>query len=483
MRRDVTVENHSFSVQRPPVLDMGQLERMEEAMLRILEDVGIAVPDEDLREQLRARGFRIGGTRVFIRRNVILEFLDSERKRNGDAFAEGSQPVDPSDDPIELSVSPYPQHCHDIQTDRVVPFDTERLIEATRLVDVLASEGVVSSPPGCPADVPPALQPILQFWVAATYSRQGRYPVDPKSAESLPFVMEMAEVIGSPLRHLPIYVFSPLTLGGESLRCVLEFEARLSSVHVGNMASLGCSAPIHAGDAFALCAAEAIGSAILVRELIELPVSWRIRLCPVDMASLAMALGTPEDLLLLFANAEVNAFFQGSRWRPEVASVHTSAKQPGAQACAEKSSLMTTGALLGARRLGGAGTLSLDEVFSPEQLLYDLEIRNHVQRVVQGLDGDCIPERCLEEVAEGVRQTNFAGHGSTLDAHRQVYWYPELFERRFLNAWMADDAPTIRHRAREKIQKLLRQHDYELDPAVRGELDRVLGDATARFSG
>ncbi len=282
----------------------------------------------------------------------------------------------------------------------------------------------------------------------------------------MPYVMDMAEAVGNPLRHLPVYVFTPLTLGGESLRCVLAFRERLSSVRVSDMTSLGCTVPIHAGDAFALCAAEGIGSAILVRQLIDLPVNWSIRICPIDMSSLAMPLGSPEDHLLQYANAEINAFFHGSRWHPAAGSMHTSAKQPGAQACVEKASLMTAGALLGARRFGVAGTLSLDEVFSPEQLLYDIEIKDHVQRLISGIDGDCEVDRCLQDVKEGVRQGSFVGLDTTLNAHRDVYWYPELFERRFLTGWEGNGAPTIRERARATIQSLLSQHEYELGPEL-----------------
>ena len=156
---------------------------------------------------------------------------------------------------------------------------TEKLIEATKLLDVLS----LSGPPGCPTDVPPPLQPIVQYWVAVNYSRHGRGSVDPKSLETLPYIMEMAEVLGNPLRSLPVYVFTPLTLCSESLKCVLKFKDKLSSVGVSDMSSLGCTTPINIGDAFALCIAEVVGAAILLREIIDLPIHWSVRLCPIDL--------------------------------------------------------------------------------------------------------------------------------------------------------------------------------------------------------
>ena len=247
------------------------------------------------------------------------------------------------------------------------------------------------------------------------------------------------------------------------------------------MSSLGCTTPINMGDAFALCIAEVVGSAILLEQIIDLPIHWSVRLCPIDLHSMSMALGTPEDFLLQFANSEINAYFHGIRWHPAIGGIHTNAKLPGAQACAEKSSLMTTGALLGARGFGSAGTLSLDEVFSAEQLLYGLEIRDHVQRLVEGIDGDCDPERCLQDVMAGVQQKTFVGLETTLQNYRQVYWHPKLFNRQFFSAWEGKGERTIRQQAHAMIRELLSQYEYELEGELRTELDKILAKAQAAF--
>jgi trimethylamine--corrinoid protein Co-methyltransferase len=479
-------DSHPLLAQRSVLFSIEQLERIEEAAMRILEGVGIAVLDDSVLEQLSSCGFLTKGNRVLIERRLVRDFVEAERKRNivgerGSVPVHRPRPIEVHSSQIELSVLGYAQRVHDIETDEIVPFTTERLIEATKLVDVLSSRGVLWSPPGCPTDVAPPLQPIVQYWVAAVYSRHGRHPVDPKSVTGVPYVMEMAEVLGHPLRSLPVYVFSPLSLGGESFKCVLNFRERLSSVSVSDMPSVGCTVPINIGDAFAVCAAEVIGSAILVKEVTDLPVSWSFRPCPIDLHSMAMVLGSPEDFLLQLASSEVNAYFHGASWYPAARSVHTNAKLPGAQACAEKASLMTAGALLGARWFGFAGTLSLDEVFSPEQFLYDVEIKDHVQRIVAGIDGDCDPERCLRDVREALKERGFVALDTTLREYRNVYWFPKLFERQFLAAWQGEGSVTIRERAHEMVRELLDKHNYELEPELRSELDKILTRARAEL--
>jgi trimethylamine:corrinoid methyltransferase-like protein len=306
--------------------------------------------------------------------------------------------------------------------------------------------------------------------------------VDPKSLVSFPYIMEMGDVLGNPLRHLPIYVFSPLTLGSESLKCVMSLKDRISSVSIGNMPSVGCTAPINVGDAFALSAAEVIGPAILLREIIDLNIGWGIGMFPIDLRTLAMIFGSPENFLLQLSTSEVNAYFYGTEWYPAAGNIHSNAKFPGAQACAEKASLMTAGAILGARSFGSVGLLSLEEVFSAEQLIYDLEIRDHVQRLVQGIDGDCDPERCLADVMAGLEQKSFVALDTTVNSYRDVYWHPKLFDRQFFSAWEGEGAKTNRQKAHAIIRKLMSQYEYEVEPELRVELDRILSRAKRELS-
>ena len=460
-----------FTVSRSPFLTVEQLGRIEGGALGLLEQVGIRVMDDRLCEMLRVQGFSLRDGRIRLPRQIVGSFVAQEREQNGNAFRQKS--VAPSSARIRLATSPYPQRVHDLRSDRIVPFTRERLIEATKLLDVLD----ISGPPGCPVDAPPALQPIVQLWISAKYSRHGRRTVDPKSSEAVPFIAEMGELLGDPLRSLPVYVFSPLRLGSESLRCVLDHRGLLDTVHVSSMPSLGSTSPIGVGDAYALAAAETIGSALLLQEALQMPTTWSVGLFAADLRSLMMVFGSPESLLLQLASEEVDAYYHGSEWSPSVANIHTNAKFPGAQACAEKAGLMTTGALLGARRFTPAGTLSLDDVFSAEQLTYDVEIAAHVERSVRGIRAECDPARCVDEVMAGIREKSFVGLDSTVEAFREFYWHPEVFERASFATWQGLGSPTDRERAKERAQELLQGCKYELAPAIRGGLDAIVGRA------
>lgn len=97
------------------------------------------------------------------------------------------------------------------------------------------------------------------------------------------------------------------------------------------------------------------------------------------------------------------------------------------------------------------------------------------------MEGECDPERCLEDVVEGIRQKSFMGLGTTLNGYGDLYWHPRLFERQFLAAWEGEGAKTIRQQAHAMIRELLSQHDYALEPELQKELDKILARAQAEL--
>ena len=185
-----------------------------------------------------------------------------------------------------------------------------------------------------------------------------------------------------------------------------------------------------------------------------------------------MSYGSPEALLFEMASCEVNAYFHGRPWRPAVGNIHTLAKLPGPQAATEKTSVMTLGAFWGATEFHCAGALSLDEIFSPIQFITDLEVKDHVQRLVRGLETGCDADAAVADVREGLKG-GFMGTERTLDRYRDLYWHPRLFERRFLGPWRSVASPTFNQLAREMCRELVAGYDYEPPTEVRREIEHI----------
>jgi len=464
---------------RPRLLTPDNLEHIHEAALRLLESIGLLVRAPQAREAAARLGLTVREQRVLFDRATVNAFVEEFR---APPAVEEEEP-DPSSD-ILLAPCQYAVMTHDIETDQVVPFTTDRLIEAAKLLDTLTPYGVIAKTPGTPMDVPGDLQPVLKYKIQALYCRHGRRPVELGTPRATPYLLDMAEALGHPVTVADVYVVSPLTIGGESFDCALEQRHRLQSLMVSNMSSMSATAPIRLGDALALGVAEVVSAAILAREVVGLPVDWSVRVTPFDPRFMCLTLGGPEEFPLQWASEEVNAWYHGRAPGAPWGGLHSQAKLPDQQAAVERTTMMLTLALFGTRVFGGIGRLSLDEVFSPEQAVIDLEIRDHVQRLIAGADGVCDPESCLAEVAAGL-PSGFLGLDSTAELYAQTYWRPRLFWRGMVNEWQlalsaaegAAHAPALRARAKDMVRRQLKLHDFEPEPEARRAVERIYAAA------
>ena len=195
-----------------------------------------------------------------------------------------------------------------------------------------------------------------------------------------------------------------------------------------------------------------------------------IRAYPFDMKYAAFVYGSPEDLLATLIQIQLNQFYG----IPVVAkSLLTTAKWPDAHAAAEKAAHTLAAALMGARIFTNAGLLSVDEIYSAEQLIIDYEIVQYVQRVCEGFEvtDETLAVAAIEEVALGAG--NYLLHPTTLANYRKATWDPSLFTHSTMRQWLDKGMPDLIGRARKIAQKRIAEHDYLLDAATRRELDRI----------
>ncbi len=454
---------------RGELISLDQAARVHELAKRILHEIGLEFRHPEALERLQAKGFRTKGDRVLFEPAIVEEYVSEMRRRISSWSAPDSAP---DEGRLTLSVSSYSLYVHDLETDHVVPYTTDRLIEMCKLIDTLADDGVSGAPPGIPTDEHPDIQPVAQYRIAALYARQGATPVDPTSARTVNHLLDMAEVMGRPIHSLPVYMPTPLRMGGESLDVVLACVDRLSHIVVSSMPSTGATAPIHPFGALALGAAELMGGMVTLRILTDKPTSFAVGVFPFDLRAGTMVFGSPENMLFQMLCADFNRFYGWSRSR-EPGNIHVMAKLPDTQSAAEKAAIMTAGAFLGARHFYCAGTLSLDEIFSPEQLLVDCEIRDWVQRAIQGVwMGEEAVDDWLEEIQAGV-QRGFMALDSTLDHYRRHTWYPQRFQRNAIGPWSAEGQPRLSDRLRDEVRRRIAAHDFELDADRRRKIEQI----------
>lgn len=131
----------------------------------------------------------------------------------------------------------------------------------------------------------------------------------------------------------------------------------------------------------------------------------------------------------------------------------------------------TIAALSGARNITYGGLLGIDKIFSPEQLIIDLEIVDYVKHVARGAEfsEEALGLEALRDVGPG---GNFLTHPSTLSRYRGL-WSSGLFGNLSPEQWSARLGTTLRERVRERIRELLDSYDYQPDPGLVREVDRI----------
>lgn len=463
---------------RERLITEDQSARVHELAKQVLARTGMEVRDPAYRERLVKAGLKASGARVFFEAAIVDEYVEATRER----LAGRAPEPHPQSSRIDLSVSSYSLFVHDLDSGQVVPYTSEALIEMTRLVDSFADQGVHGAPPGIPTDAPPELQPLAQYRIAALYARQGATPVDPTSAKTVHYLLDMAEVMGNPLDGLPVYIPTPLRLGGESLDVVMACLDRIEHIWVASMPAAGTSAPLQPFGALALAAAEVIGGAIAVQMLTGKPTGFGVGIFPSDLREGSMVFGSPENMLFQMLAADFSRFYGWQPgWGPD--NFHVMAKMPDCQSAAEKAAILALGASLGARHFSCAGTLSLDEIFSAEQLLLDCELRDWAQR---GLAGVALGEEDVTDWAAEIDRGidgGFIALDSTLDHHREQIWYPKWFARGAIGPWLSKGQPALSARLKQEARRRIAAHTFELDAARREEIERIYRAACRVVSG
>jgi trimethylamine:corrinoid methyltransferase-like protein len=443
-----------------------QIDEIREGAISILSEIGVKLRPE-LIEKLKAKGFKTdaSGAFIFIEKQMSRAKIESQKN---DSI--------PSTEKRRLTTytSAY-SHTYENLDGSFEKITTDSNIKMAQFMANLGKEhtNLGVGPPGHPQDVHPELQFFRQAVNGFVWC-ENFWPMEPTSLKAAPYYFELCEAMGKPVSGLPIYVASPLNISGESLDISLAFAHKLKDVSFNSMPSFGANTPLNMVAAYAQTVAETVGGAILFEELTGVKTYFSTNIFPFDFYDMSMAFGTPEKLLTEWTNMEVACRISGGEFKAAWhCDIHTMALRSGIQASVEKASLATAGAMRGASSFGCSGTISMDEVFSPVQLLLDLEMIDHVQKIVDGMPADDFDGNLLDEVREGLKNSYIMSDRS-LDNMRDYVWQSKLFTRKTHGAYTSKPFPLDVEKAKLKIEAVMsRPPCWKLDDKLEAEAERI----------
>jgi trimethylamine:corrinoid methyltransferase-like protein len=445
------------------------VERVWSDAKRILSEIGLEVANDKIAAVLQKTLPAVNG-RIQVPPDLAEHYADEIRRR----FSSASPSVLGD---ITIRAESLNVAWLDPADNRVKPMDTPAVVRNTRLIRQCEKEGsACGGIAGIPQDVPPEMQFIQGQYLNCLYNPGAGSWGLILSEAGLRYLLEISRAMGHS-QWIGTQLISPLRFMGQSNDLAFAHLSQLDGIITDPMPVLGVTAPADLHAAWAQSVAENIASYSFWRicgcDRVEAP---SFRLFAPNPSTMTIWFSSPRHLALLVARRKIRAFFGLSTTWAELLLV--ASKVPDAQAAAEKTAGMVFAQAKGFTDLEGAGGLWLDEIFSPQQLIIDIEIKNMV--IAGAADIPPAFADAVEAVKEGVQSGNFLATDLTADRLHCFTWNPSLFNLRPRGAWTGDDR-TILAQAARIAQEKADAYTYELSDARREKLDRIMASARREF--
>ncbi|MCM8786282.1 MAG: trimethylamine methyltransferase family protein, partial [Candidatus Omnitrophica bacterium] len=183
----------------PYKIEKKQLIEIHNNALKILNNIGIEVPESVISKLSGRKGVKIENKRVKLNNSIVEDFLNKYKSKSV-AKKEKKQ------DKLILRSIGHVQYFLIPGTEEIKPISEENLIEATKLIDVLYSDGIRGCCPGRPQELPSKLQSLAQYRISCLYSRQPTIPAFFSIWEG-EYLTKMYEIItGEKLNTIGIHI-------------------------------------------------------------------------------------------------------------------------------------------------------------------------------------------------------------------------------------------------------------------------------------
>jgi trimethylamine--corrinoid protein Co-methyltransferase len=326
---------------------------------------------------------------------------------------------------------------------------------------------------GCPLpDLPQQKRPLYEKLYAFKYGITGSYSI--WETELCPKLLEIWKIysceIQQPIEEVfqgTVFMISPLRMGHVELEQMLWFRERGLKVGVGTLASLGISAPITLAGAIAIHLAEQLFLSVLHLAFYnERKFSINASLSVVDMRTSSFQYGRPEQVIMNNAMSDI-AMYYGLPF-----SAHcglSDAKKPSYEAGLQKTGTALAAIMKGRKGHIAAGLLSVDEIFSPVQMVLDNECSGYLRHICKGFEinedtlamevlGECLSENSM-----------FIDKEHTVKNFRETIWTTSIFSNEMKGQW---DKKIDKERARQKAMEIIETED--LYPQISEECENKI---------
>jgi trimethylamine--corrinoid protein Co-methyltransferase len=460
------------------VLRPEQVEKIHEASLRILEEIGMEFLDAEALSILKAAGVKVeaGSQRVRLDRGLVLESIAKTPRevtlhaRNpehnltfgGDHVNFGSVASAPNVSDMDRGRRPgnFQDYC-----------DLLKLVQTYNIVQFTGGYPVE------PADRPPATRHLDAHLAAITLTDKLWHPYSlgrHRIADAIDMICIARGITKEQLKREPslfsiVNSNSPLRLDGPMLQGLMEMARHGQPVVLTPFTLSGAMAPVTIAGALAQQNAEALAGITMIQLVAPgVPAMYGGFTSNVDMKSGAPAFGTPEYTRAAMAGGQLARRY-GFPYRSSNA---CAANAVDAQAAYE-SEMSIWGAVMGGvnMMLHGAGWMEGGLVASFEKFILDVEMLQMMGEFLQPLE---VTDATLglDAMADVGPGGHFFGTAHTMARYETAFYSPILSDWRNYENWRLAGAQTAEQRANAIWKQALAEFQPPpLDPAITEALE------------
>ena len=461
------------------ILTTEEIQKIHEATLWIIENVGVRFPSQRAMEIWEAHGATVDHEKKVVR--VKGEVIEEALKKCPPAYPLAAR--DPQQDlsldgnHVYLGTDGCGVEVIDLQTAQKRTSCLRDVGEIARVADAteeVAFHWVPVSAQDAPVEAR-GLHEIKAVWENSTKHVQTESIYNIHEAKA---AMEMAALIAGgkdKLRERPVLSMmqctaSPLGHDGGSLDAALI--AAEHGIPTGFMTMAACltTGPATMAGNLVVGNAEVIAATALLQLAYPgAPVFYAAAQTASDLRTGAYTGGGPEDFLFGAATNVLSDFYNIPL---SMGSFATGAKEPNWQAGIEGSLSTFMSSIVMSDMLLGCGFLHGSRIWSYAEMMMDCEIFSIIRKMMQGI---VVDEETL--ALEAIANVGPGGHylaQKHTRKHMRDLFLPQFMDRRPYTEWeeKKDDA---RDWATAKARKILAEHQPEpLDSKISAEMDKII---------
>lgn len=456
-----------------PLSDRG-VERIHNAALDLLEQVGMANPLPILKDHALAKGCWIDEYDRLCFPRALVEDVIAAMPRT--FVTHGRDPkYDQENVAGHVHFGPGGDSISTLDVDgrRYRPSTIVDVYDFARLIDRLEhvhdfSQVVVAT------DIADVRAADINMAYAAMAGTTKHIVLSPSNARHLDDLIHLMDlVLGGEGRHRErpfcsaggCCVVSPLAYGDENSEVCLAATRVGGPVWAVIAAQAGATAPAALAGTLVQVTAESLAALLLVQLVVPgHPMAFGPWPFVSDLRTGSFSGGGGEQAVLAAAAAQIGRFYD---LPTSVGAGMSDAKWPDAQMGFEKGITVTAAALAGAKVSEVCGMMASLMGCSFEAMVIDNDMLGTIQRLLKGVEvnDETLSVEVIKNVVRG--PGHYLGHPQTLSLMETEFLYPKLADRTSQDEWQDAGSTDILEAARARVRETLSTHyPTYIDPAT-----------------